>query len=351
MKKRIAFFIGSMQGGGAERVISILANHYNKLGWEVDVILLLDATKIGYKLHENINVIDMSEGRGSYYQRMPIWVRKIRKYVKTSKPDRIISFVGRINVLVIASCLFLNVTIIVSERNDPKNDGRSKFMLSLCNFCYRKAKAVVYQTTYEQSCFSEKLNNGHIIGNPVSVNAKKMPVCRPFEVVTAGRLLPQKNQIMLIKAILMLKNKFPELHLKIYGEGALRQELQKSIEDLELEQYVELCGNVSDLHERINGAGMFVLCSEYEGLSNALIEAMMLGLPCISTDYPGIEELIENGVNGIIIPRGNVQRLAEAIESILKNQDLRHKLSSNAQKYAEKFEYSNVISQWEAVIN
>ena len=220
MAKRISFFIGSMHGGGAERVISIIANHYCQMGWNVDIALLFDKD-IGYDLDARINIIDLAQAQGSYYKRLPKWLLGIRRYVKKTKPDRIVSFVGRINVLVLTACLGLKVPIIVSERNDPKHDGRSNLMLKICNWSYKRAKAVVYQTKYEQSCFSNKLNNGVVIANPVTIAVEPEKTTRPFEIVTAGRLLPQKNQALLIDAVAQIKERYPAVKLTRISGAAL----------------------------------------------------------------------------------------------------------------------------------
>ena len=347
MSRKISFFIGSLHGGGAERVISILANHFRRKGWNVDIVLLLD-TEVGYVLETGINIIDLSQGTGSYYKHLTKWLRGIRKYVKEAHPDRIVSFVGRINLLVLTACIGINIPIIASERNDPKHDGRSYMMLKLCNWSYKKAKYIVFQTSYEQSCFSQKLNNAIVIGNPISINCIPKKVERPFEIVSAGRLHPQKNQKMLIDAVALIKE--PHISLKIYGDGYLKNDLQTRINNYGLEDRVVLCGNVSDLHERINGAGLFVLCSEFEGLSNALIEAMSLGLVCISTDYPGANELIVNGVNGLIVPRNDSNKLAQAIELVLSDIKLRNKLSLEAIKTSYKYKDVNILNQWEEII-
>lgn len=349
MAKRVSFFIGSMHGGGAERVISIIANHYCQIGWNVDIALLFDKD-IGYELDTRINIIDLAQSQGSYYKRLPKWLVGIRGYVKKTKPDRIVSFVGRINVLVLTACMGLKIPIIVSERNDPKHDGRSNLMLKICNWSYKRAKTVVYQTKYEQSCFSNKLKNGVVIANPVSIAVEPEKTARPFEIVTAGRLQPQKNQAMLIEAVAQIKEQFPMITLKIYGDGALKTVLQNRIEKLQLADIAELCGNVSDLHDRINGAGIFVLCSEFEGLSNALIEAMRLGLVCISTDYPGADELVIDGENGIIVPCGDVQSLTDAIITVFKDINFRNRLSTSALAFSKQYREAHVLVKWEEVI-
>lgn len=349
MKKRITFFIGSMYGGGAERVISILANHFCQKDWNVDIVLLLE-NKVGYQLDRRIRIIDFTHSSGTYIKHLPNWIAEIRRYVKKNKPDRIVSFVGRINILVLTACLGLKVPIIVSERNDPKHDGRGPLMLKYCNLIYKRAKAVVYQTRYEKSCFSSKLHNGVIIGNPVTISVVPEQKKNYHEIVTAGRLQPQKNQEMLLKAIHILLSKYSDISVKIYGDGSLKEHLEKQIQTLKIGNNVSLCGHVTDLHDRIKSAGIFVLCSDYEGLSNALIEAMMLGLVCITTDYPGADELIENEKNGLIVPRNDYRRLAQAINRVLYDEELSNILSFNAIESSKMYLEHHVLKKWEDVI-
>lgn len=347
---KISFFIGSMGMGGAERVISILANHYSKKGWDVDIVLLLE-NKVGYVLHNNVSVVDLAGKSSSYYKNLPFWFRSIRKYLKNRKPDRIVSFVGRINALVLASSIGLKVPVIVSERNDPRHDGRSKFMLSLCNKLYKsKAASVVFQTEYESTCFTKKIKGkSYVIGNPIEVN-EELGTPDGNLIVTAGRLIAQKNHAMLIDAVALLKNDFPDIKAIIYGSGNLETALNEKISKLGLSDTVNLGGSVKDIHRRIKNSAVFVMTSEFEGLSNALIEAMTLALPCISTDYPGVSEIISDGENGLIVPRGNSEALANAIRTILKDRELREKLSQNAKKTSENYKTDVVIGKWEAVI-
>ena len=346
---KISFFIGSMRRGGAERVISVLADHFCRQGWDVEIAVLLE-NQVGYPLDGRIRIVDLTQKGRSYAGKALKWLKSIRRYVSERKPDRIVSFIGRINVLVITACRGLGIPVIVSERNDPKHDGRGRLMLKLCGACYRKAQTVVYQTEYERSCFKVRKDNGRVIPNPVAVGEEPLPCARPLEVVTAGRLLPQKDQQMLIRAAALLIGEYPDLRLKIYGSGSLKKELEELIRAEGLGIAAELPGNVEDLHRRINGSGIFVLCSQYEGLSNALIEAMTLGLPCISTDYPGADEIIENGRNGLLVPCGDVPALAEAIRTLLDNGALRSSVAEEGRRTAERYRDGEVLKQWEEVI-
>ena len=348
---KIVFFIGSLGGGGAERVISILANHYCNRGWDVEVALLLK-NEVTYAIDEKIKIVDLTGKRGSYFNNLPGWIFGIRKYLRKSKPDRIVSFIGRINALVLLSTLGMKTPIIVSERNDPKHDGRGRIMLALCNMCYRfkRCRAIVHQTKYEESCFQPSLaKKSHIIPNPIEVKTKSEKTQRG-RIVTAGRLSEQKNHAMLISAVSRLTPMHPEICVDIYGEGQLRGSLQRQIDETGLKEKIYLHGNVSDLHHKIATADIFVMTSEFEGLSNALLEAMMLGVPCITTDYPGADEAILDGENGLVVPRGNTDKLAEAIIKILLDDKLRAQLSQNALAESEKYKKENVLKLWDNVI-
>lgn len=346
---KISFFIGEMRRGGAERVISILANHYAAKGWDVDIVMLL-GNSVGYELNGRIQLIDISQSTGSYYKRLPKWLSSIRDYVKENNPDKIVSFIGRINLVVLIATIGMKVPVIVSERNDPKQDGRSATIIKITNYVYKFAKKIVYQTEYEKTCFSKALESkAVIIPNPIIVQEQRSGG-NGLTVVTAGRLLPQKNHNMLIDAIGIITEDIPNVVAEIYGDGGLKAELQKKIANMGLENNIKLCGNVNDLHRRMAGADVFVMTSEFEGLSNSLLEAMMMGFPCVATNYSGVDELIINGQNGIIVPKGDSVRLAQELKRILKDRELQKKLSEGARCSAEKYKYETIINQWESVI-
>ena len=260
------------------------------------------------------------------------------------------SFVGRINALVLTASTGMKLPIVVSERNDPKHDGRGATMQWYCNRIYRRASAIVYQNEHERSCFSASLNKkGYIIPNPVNVAEEKQG--HETIVATAGRLIEQKNQEMLITAMAQVHTQYPEVRCRIYGEGVLRPVLQEKINNLHLEDTVTLEGNVSDIHQRLAQCGIFALTSNFEGLSNALIEAMMVGLPCITTDYPGACELISDGENGLVVPMGDANSLAEAIIKLVKNENgYADNLAEQGKKSAARFRAETVLQQWHSVI-
>ncbi len=347
---KISFFIGSMCRGGAERVISILANDYCQRGWDVDIVLLLQSA-VEYDLDSRIRIVDITKKAGGYVQNAPRWLGGIRRYLKERKPHRVVSFIGRINALVLTAALGLKLPIVVSERNDPKRDGRGAMMQKYCNLIYRRAKKIVYQNEHEKSCFDKTLEDkGCIIPNPVSVAATREGALPPV-ITTAGRLIEQKNQKILIDAMALVHKTYPEVTCRIYGEGNLRETLQAQINELGLTDVVTLEGNVKDIHARLANCGIFALTSNFEGLSNALIEAMMVGLACITTDYPGAAELITDGENGLVVPMNDVDALAAAIEKLLANENgCADTLAKQAQQNAQQFRAETVLNKWHSVI-
>lgn len=347
--KRISFLIGSMRCGGAERVISILANSYSDSGWQVDILMLLD-NQCAYKLRDNIRLIDISNGSKSRILYLPVWILKIRKYIKTVRPDKIVSFIGRINVIALMAGLGLGTDIIISERSNPMKDGRSLIAKIASYILYPRAKTIIFQTRAVQNCFPAYIREkGVIIANPVEVMMQACPN-RSKKIVSAGRLSREKNHRMLIKAFSKIKAEHPDYCLYIYGEGPVRAELEKQIKRLKLSDTVFLPGVVENLHEQISDAEIFVLCSDYEGQSNALIEAMMMGLACISTRYEGVTELIQHGKNGLLVNTGDDEQLYRMINILIKDKEKALLLGRQGQKSVEYMKLENCLPVWRSCI-
>ena len=342
--KKIIFVIGGMTRGGAERVISILANQYAKNGWAVDIVMMLDYV-IDYELDSRINLIDMTADQTHKLKSAPSWIKNFRVYVKKQKPDVIVSFVARINLVVLAATIGMSIPIIISERNDPAADGRSKLIDIATKILYRRSKTVVFQTQKARNHFSGKIKSlGRIIPNPISVECNATTSKK--KIVTVGRLSPQKNHKMLIEAFLEVAERHPDYELWIYGEGNLRDELGTIISEHHLEGKVFLPVNIPDIHQKIADAEMFVLSSDYEGLSNALLEAMMMGLPCISTNCAGSDEYIKDGVNGLLVPVGDKKKMAMAIERLIEDNALRTSIGKAGKKSVEQCDSQIVMKKW-----
>lgn len=346
---RILIVMCSMGRGGAERVISLIANYLAIKQWEV-YIALLHSNKVSYELNENIKIINLTFDVKYRSLKIHKWIKFLRRTVKYINPNVILSFAARVGILTHIACLGLNKDIIVSERNDPYGDGRSKLVDLLSYYFYPKSKAIIFQTKRASRYFEFlKLNNAYIIPNPISVSSYAKNGIKD-KIVTVGRLEKQKNQKMLIEAFSKIANKFPKACLYIYGEGYLRKELNQHISDLNLSERVELKGEVTNIHEVISDASIFVLSSNYEGLSNALLEAMMMGLPCISTKCAGSDEYIDNGINGLLVNIGDVNEMAEAMEFMLSNREEAVKMGNKAKEVSIILEKRAILERWYQVI-
>ena len=210
---------------------------------------------------------------------------------------------------------------------------------------------MVFQTERVKKQFNNRIQeNSIVIPNPISVpcvlNEKKEK-----RIVSAGRLTKQKNQEMLINAFSKAVKKHPEYKLYIYGEGELRDKLSDKISELGNDDKIFLPGNILDLHKEISDSEIFVLSSDYEGLSNALLEAMMMGFACISTNCAGADEYIKTGENGIVVPVGNEDELEKAILFMMENDEKRTNMGLAAKESAKKFCSENVLEIWHSIID
>lgn len=349
-QKRIAFMLGSMKRGGAERVISILSKEYASKGWDTDIGLLL-FPEVEYNLSEHTKVYDFTGTGTSRMKRVPLWIKSIRRYVKEQKPDVILSFAARINILVLIACIGLKVKIVVSERNDPRYDGRGKLAQMLVSILYPLASKVVFQTKQVQNLFSQKIKkNSVVIPNPISASAERSDAPQK-KIVSMGRLTKQKNQKMLLAAFSKAVKKHPEYELTIYGEGELREVLTEQAKILQISEKVHLPGNVLNVHEEIKDAEIFVLSSDFEGLSNALLEAMKMGFPCISTTCAGADEYITSYENGILVPVGDEKAMQDALLYMMEHEEETKKMGERAKETSNLFCAENVLFKWHEVLD
>ncbi len=345
MKKEIVIVTGSLRRGGAERVISILSNELVKRGWKIHICTMLFSA-IGYDLDSQIDIIDLSQENRNQIIDTPRMTKALRTTIRNIRPDAVVSFMLTINIVTWMATRGLGVRFIPSERNDPST-GRGKIKHWLSCRAYASSYKTVFQTERAKNYYSKKIQqNGVIIPNPVSIDQKRDSNPN-HKIVSVGRLEPQKNRRLLIEAFSDIQKNHPEYTLHIYGEGSQENELKILIKELGINNAVTLHGNVSDVHRQIADAEMFVLSSDYEGLSNALLEAMMMGLPCITTDCAGAKEAVEDGVDGIIIPIRDRKKMAEAMERLISDADLRNRFSELAVKHSKQFEMRNVVTQWE----
>lgn len=342
-----------MNGGGAERVVATLANRYVAQDDDVTILMVAGDTSV-YPLDSRIKLLTI--GRPSKGNPL-IQIKRLlamRKYFKDNRDSHFVVFSTQINIFAIVAAMGLRLSLIVSERNDPDQYKYTFLRNKLYELGAKKDTHFVFQTEDAQNCFAEKVQRrSMVIPNPLRID---MP--DPYEgirekkIAAVGRLELQKNQKLLLKAYANFQKNYPEYELYIYGAGRLEKELKKYTGYLGIANKVHFEGFQKDILETIKAYSMYILSSDYEGISNSLMEAMALGLPCISTDCPigGSRLCIENEVNGLLIPVRDVEKLQEAMERLVKDTGLAEKLGENAVKIRETFAEKKIADTWHAYI-
>lgn len=345
-RKRICFFNGTLNEGGAERVISILSKGLASMNYDVEILLYYEFDPF-YEIAENINIVFVEKStRSKNYITNLVWMRNYFK----ENADIVISFLAPFNILALIAHLGLKNKIIVADRNDPRCIPNKYIIRKLRNFLYQFSDGVVLQTQKNKSYFSKSIQDRSIvIYNPIDLKEKRGQALRTEtnkRIVSVGRLMPQKNHELLMDAFAEVVKVYPEYELTIYGEGPERYELEKKIVSLKLSDKVFLPGSMKDIFDEISDAELFVLSSDYEGMPNALIEAMCLGLPCISTKVSGAIDLISDDLNGELVDIGDNQGLATCIIDLLGNVRKKEQYSNNAEKLNDKLTNSIIIEEW-----
>lgn len=353
---KIMFFIQGMKSGGAERVVSVLCNGLADKGHQVVLGLTETTETVAYSLHEKLVIKDVTSKKGNVFRRRLLGIKKMRRLIKEERPDVVISFITRTNIYAIIAAMGTRVPVIISERNDPARDPKSRFTKALRNIVYPLCDGCVFQTGYAREYFGKRLaTKSVVIPNPVSgeVVVKGNNERREKRVVCACRLEPQKNVDMLIEAFCLAIKEDKEYRLEVYGTGSLKDSLTTKIKKLKLEDKVVLKGYAANVIEIMSQSEIFALSSDYEGMPNALIEAMCVGCACVATDSPafGAREFIINGENGILVRVGDAKAMAEALKRMMSDNDFRRKCGSNAQKVYERVEANTIIDLWIEYIN
>jgi len=355
---KILLLSSSMRCGGAERVLSMLANYWAETGHDI-VLVTLDRGELSFfPLSEKIERIGLLSTLNESSLRIlrkikGLW--QLRKIIKSKSPDIIISFQHLVNVTAIVSSAFLHIPVIVSERNTLNRDLPSHIPFLVKKF-YPFASAVVVQTDRVGDWFRQNRIKCKIelIENPVVMNEKEKILDHPTivikkpAIVALGSLTQQKGFDRLIQIFYSASKSHPDAHLYIIGEGTKRNTLEKLTEELGIKDKVFLTGYVESPERLLKEADVFAFTSYYEGFPNALLEAMCLGLPVISFDVEsGPAEMILDMENGVLVRDGDIEKYAEMLNMLLEDKNLRKKLGHKACKLKEKYNIKNIASKWE----
>ncbi len=346
---KVMFIIPSMAGGGAERVISVLANEFTAKGIETKIMMTAGNDCV-YQLHPDIQLLQVGERTDGSIQKRISRIFRMRKLFKENREDILIAFEPDAAFFAGIAKFGLSMKMIASERNDPKSFGNGKTR----KFAYKWAQKIVFQTKDAMAYFSPAIQRkGSVIANPVSsFLPEPYTGKRRKTVVSVGRFEAQKNHRMLLLAFAGFHTDFPEYTLHLYGKGALEQELRQLAKESGIEDQVFFEGFRKDVLEQITDAGMYVLSSDYEGISNSLLEAMAIGLPVISTDCPcgGSRLCISNEKNGLLTPVGDKASLEKVMRKMAGSEEYANRLGKEAENVRIRFSVENIVSKWIALI-
>ena len=351
--EKILFYSASLYRGGAQRVLSVIMN---SLSSEYDVGFITDITPNGkreeYTLGPNIRRYYLSDTEVVTPNIKRI--RRLRKIIRLEKPDAVVSFLGPPNIRNILAGAWLKVKTIVSVRNDPYREYGSGLKKAVANLLFRNVDCCVFQTEEAREyfrCLPEK--KAVIIANPVDERFYRSGwLGDSRSICVIGRLEKQKDPELAMTAFQEVLRKHPAYSLHYYGTGSLSETLKSECERRGLTDSVFFHGEVSNIEDVLTHAFAYILCSAYEGMPNALMEAMAVGCPVISTDCPcgGPRFLIEHNVNGLMIPCGDAAQLAGALCSVIEDHRLRSKLANNARLSAERFRTEQIVSEWKQIL-
>ena len=335
MADRIAFFFGNFSGGGVQRVRLVLAREFFSRGLEVDLVVVNRQGDLRSRVPEGVGVVDLGARRSA------LALPKLVKYLRAAKPKAILSSQTHHNILAIIARRVSGIPtrLVVGEHHNlienRKDEGLPAFLhLLAARFIYPHADAILAVSKGVAESIRDALGIPGdmiwVIYNPIDIlellkktreqidhhwfDHPKIPV-----IIGVGRLSKEKDFPTLIESIAHLK-KTREVHLLILGDGEERDKLDLIIRQHDLERDVQLLGFVDNPYAYLSRASLFVLSSRREGFPNVLLEALACGTPAVATDCPsGPAELLENGRFGRLVPVGEPQALASAIDKTLEN--------------------------------
>lgn len=392
MPKEVLFIIDSLGGGGAERVVTLLANHLAEEGYKTIIITLLDEPQ-PYIVSDKVIVINirkypirslqykvLSAAFGYYvffrqrllspicktlrihlpaikatslfyYFRYSLYCREI---LKKHLGGVVFAFLVPASVTLAMASKGLNIKTVYCERSYPYRTDWSQDRIRLRNKYASKYKYSVFQTETQKEYYASIIKGDKaVIRNPV-----KDDLPDPFSgkrsrrIVCFCRLQPMKNLPLLIDAFAEVHSKYPDYCLEIYGEGPERNRVIDEIKCNYLEESVIIKPFSTNIHQDVLDAAMFVSTSDFEGLSNSMLEAMAIGLPCICTDCDGggAREIIKNGENGLLVPKGDKAAVVNAIETLIMNPDYAEMLGKNASKIRDELSEERIIEEWKKML-
>jgi GalNAc-alpha-(1->4)-GalNAc-alpha-(1->3)-diNAcBac-PP-undecaprenol alpha-1,4-N-acetyl-D-galactosaminyltransferase len=355
---KIVLVISSISTGGAERVLATLANSWAARGWDVTLVTTHDPGEPPFYFVDpavQLKPILLSEiAGGGNWSNLKRTIA-LRSILRELSPDLVVSFLNYTNILTLLASLGSAFPVVISERLDPRIHRLTGTWGILRRLLYPFAAGLVNQTEDAAEWFRGWMGQKvTVVPNPVLApqfdsSSPEVQLTSPA-IVAMGRLHPQKGFETLLTAMRRVHDVAPEIELTILGEGPLRPVLEAYRAQLGLEHVVKMPGNVQRPQNILREADLFVLSSITEGFPNVLCEAMAVGLPVVSTDCPsGPRDIVHSGKNGLLVPVGEPEAIAEAILSLMNNPLQRKSMGIAAQLVVDRYSIANILAQWDSV--
>ena len=346
---KIACIHSQINIGGADRRLIDLANHLSKKGNDVYLYLMSNNNHNGYEIDPRIKVECIAKKSKIPKTQWISNVISLRKRLLAENIDLAISFLYPININLILATRGTKIKTIVSERGDPNKQPEKGVWKILRNWTYPMTDGIVFQTQGARQYYVDNLGlDGVVIHNPVDVGDVSATPTGNKVIANIGLLEPHKNQHRLIYAFSIFSKTHPEYRLRICGGGELDTELKNYAESLKINDRIIWMGKIPDAYKVIAEDEFFVLSSDYEGMPNALMEAMAMGMPCISCDCVpgGARELIIDGDNGLLCALDNGEDLAKKMGMYANNSTFAAKMGERATAIRNTHSSDQIYSQW-----
>lgn len=354
---RILFIQGGFGTGGAEKIVAMIANHRVAQGDEVEVAAMRapkDGTYYNYAPDITLTVLEPDVDMSAPVSQLRR-LRHVRRLIRKRKPDVIVSFLTKINVLTLVAGMGRRVPIVISERNNPNVQNNHPVWKKAAMLLGPRANAIVTLTERGRDQLPSKLHQRtQVIPNPCTpmTGTRIQTDDRATDLVAVGRLDWQKGFDMLLQCLAKLREAHPDINLTIYGDGPERSSLEHLRSELKLEDVVSMPGTTQRHGAWLGEGDIVVVTSRYEGFCNVVAEATLSGVPIVSFDCDfGPREMIQHEVNGLLVQTGNVEKLTESLHRLIEDAELRKGMAKAANLNRDYLDPERVLGDWDRVID